>query len=114
VRAYTISVVDVEEFSMAEHKQRLRVSDDASVTETYANRVISTSFDGGSICVTLGTVRCVPAHTDESAADSEPSVHVTARLTLSPSAAVDLVKNVNELLAVARGGQRPPQVKHSH
>jgi hypothetical protein len=99
---------------MAEPKQRLRVSDDASVTETYANRVISATFDGGSICVTLGTIRCVPAHTDESAADSEPSVRVTARLTLSPGAAVDLIRNLSDVLAAARGNIRAPQMRHSH
>ena len=99
---------------MAERKQRLRVLDDVSVAETYANRVISTSFDGGAICVTLGAIRIVPEHTDESAAEGEPRVHVTARLTLSPSAAVELIQNLNSVLAAAGGGQRTPKAEKSH
>jgi hypothetical protein len=99
---------------MAERKQRLRVLDDVRVGETYANRVISTSFDGGAICVTLGAIRLVPEHTDEPATESEPRVHVTARLTLSPSAAVELIQNLNGVLAAAGGGQRPARTEKSH
>jgi hypothetical protein len=100
---------------MGQRKQRLRVEDDVRIAETYANRVICTTFDGGSICVTLGTIRFVPEHTDEPAAESQPRVHITSRLTLSPSAAVDLVKSLNDVLAAARGEKSAPQaVKHSH
>jgi len=79
------------------------VADDGRVDETYANRLISTSFDGGAISVTLGVVRLVPEHTDGPAAEGEPHVHVTARLALSPSTAVDLIKSLNEVLTAARG-----------
>jgi hypothetical protein len=98
-----------------ERKQRLRVVDDGRVGETYSNRLISTSFDGGAICITLGVVRLVPEHTGVPGADGEPHVHVTVRLTLSPGTAVDLIKSLNDVLGAARGEQRGPQHgKHAH
>jgi len=91
------------------------VVDDGRVGETYANRLISTIFDGGAICITLGVVRLVPEHTGVPAADGEPHVQVTVRLTLSPGTAVDLIKSLNDVLGAARGEQRGPQAgKHAH
>jgi hypothetical protein len=113
-RASSTSVVQAWD-EMPERKQRLRVVDDGRVGETYANRLISTSFDGGAICITLGVVRLVPEHTGVPAADGEPHVHVTVRLTLSPGTAVDLIKSLNDVLGAARGEQRGPQAgKHAH
>ena len=84
---------------MADKKPQMTVVDDPSVKETYANKVIGTSFDGGALSITLGVGRFVPKMTDETAKQGTlPAVHVTARLSLSPAAAVELASALKMML----------------
>ena len=84
---------------MADKKPQMAVVDDPSVKETYANKVIGTTFDGGALSITLGVGRFVPKMTDETAKQGAvPAVHVTARLSLSPGAAVELANALKMML----------------
>ena len=94
---------------MTDKKPQMAIVDDPSAKEIYANTLIGTTFDGGAISVTLGVGRFVPKKTDEAPKqDTLPTVHVTARLSLSPTAAVQLanaLKGVLERLSKA-GAER--------
>jgi hypothetical protein len=81
---------------MVEELAKFAVIDNPLVTESYANKLISTSFDGGSIIITFGAVRYATGLQKEG---TPPPVHVTARLALSPAGAVELVNVVTKLLA---------------
>ena|SRR5262252_2850736 len=83
-----------------------RVEDDPHVLEVYGNRLINVSYDGGAVVVTVGAARLVPERIDEAPQQSEqPIVHVTARLALSPSAAVELMNALNGVLgAITKRG----------
>jgi hypothetical protein len=88
----------VEE-TMATERMKLTIVDDPSVRESYANKLISASFDGGAIVVTLGTARFVPEDTTQTPKEGNPpSVHVTERLAISPSGAVELVNALTNIL----------------
>jgi len=82
---------------MGEH-QKLKIIDNPSVAESYANKLIAASFDGGAVVVTLGTMRFVPQQSTETLKDGPPPVHVTARLAISPAGAVELAKALNSML----------------
>ena len=57
------------------------------------------SVNGGALSVTLGVGRFVPKKTDEAPKqDTLPTVHVTARLSLSPTAAVQLANALKGVL----------------
>jgi hypothetical protein len=45
---------------MAEQKPKFRILDNAAVVETYANKFIGSSFDGGAVMLTFGTTRFIP------------------------------------------------------
>lgn len=84
---------------MSEEAQKIRISDDPSIRELYANKLISLSFDGNIVSVTLGTTRYVPEHTGESPRKGSPtSVQVTARLALSAGGAVELANALRTLV----------------
>ena len=84
---------------MAEQKQKFRIHDNATVIETYANKFIGSSFDGGAVMLTFGTARFISEQTDEGPKESPHHVvHVTTRLALSPSCAVELIKGLNAIL----------------
>jgi hypothetical protein len=79
--------------------QKLTIVDNPSVAESYANKLIAASFDGGAVVITLGTMRFVPQQSAERSEEKEvPPVHVTARLALSPAGAVELAKALNSML----------------
>ena len=79
--------------------QKVVVIDNPSVKESYANKVIATSFDGGAVVVTLGTTRFVPEYIAERPIESgAPPVHVTVRLAISPAGAVELINALNATL----------------
>jgi hypothetical protein len=87
-----------------------RVVDDPGLSETYVNKVISSSFDGGALVVTLGASRFVPAGTDEGPKQGEqPPIHVTSRLALSPTAAVELVSVLSNLIGAIQ--HAPPDAQ---
>jgi hypothetical protein len=91
---------------MSEGSKRLKVHDDPSIRETYVNQMVSASFDGGSLILTLGVRRYVPDCVGEPIKPS--SVLVTERLALTPAVAIEMVNSLQGLLAIA--SRRPVAV----
>ena len=89
-----------KDLPMADTQQKPRIQDDAGVLEVYGNKVISAAFDGGAVLITIGTTRFfLPERLDDAPQQGQqPVVHVTARLALSPSAAVELGNALNNIL----------------
>jgi hypothetical protein len=92
---------------MTEQKQKFRIHDNTAVVETYANKFIGSSFDGGAVMLTFGTARFIPsAQTDEAPKEGQhPVVHLTTRLALSPSCAIELIKGLNAILTAVTQAQ---------
>ena len=79
--------------------QKLKIIDNPSVGELYANKLVAASFDGGAVVITLGTARFVPEQSDKAPNEgSVPPVHVTARLAISPAGAVELANALTAML----------------
>jgi orotidine-5'-phosphate decarboxylase len=79
--------------------QTMRLIDAPSVNEIYANKLINTAFDGATVSLTLGTTRLLTERVDQAPDQGQtPTVHVTARVALSPSAAIELVNALTQLL----------------
>jgi hypothetical protein len=79
--------------------QKLKVIDNPSVTESYANKLVTASFDGGAVVITLGATRFVPEEGAKTPREgSSPPVYVTARLALSPAGAVELANALSKML----------------
>jgi hypothetical protein len=76
------------------------VIDDPTVREVYANKLISAQFDGGTVVITMGTHRTTPKRINDRADTSGmmPDVYVSARLALSPPAAVELINVLNGMM----------------
>jgi hypothetical protein len=86
------------EVEMAE-PQKLKVIDNPSVGELYANKLVAASFDGGSVVITLGTARVVLDQNAKAPKEAAPPpVHVTARLAISPAGAVELANALTAML----------------
>jgi hypothetical protein len=83
---------------MASETKTLKFVDDPSVRETYANKLISASFDGGAVIVTLGATRFVPENTAGGKEDNPPPIHVTTRFAVSPGGAVELANALGNML----------------
>jgi hypothetical protein len=83
-----------------------RIEDDPHVLEVYGNKLINVSYDGGAVVVTMGATRFLPERLDDAPQQSQQVVvHVTARLALSPSAAVELINALNNILgAITKKG----------
>jgi hypothetical protein len=84
---------------MADQPPKFKIIDNAAVVETYANKLVAASFDGGAVVLTLGATRFVP----ETAADTPkegalPPVFVTQRLALSPAGAMEVANALNNML----------------
>ena len=93
---------------MANQKPRIR--DNPAILEIYSNKLISTSFDGGALVITMGATRFLPERIDEPPKQGQhPEVYVTSRLALSPSAAVELVNNLNNMLSALSKAQQAQQ-----
>jgi hypothetical protein len=94
---------------VADEQRKPVVIDDAHVGETYANKTIGSSFDGATITVTLGSTRVVPKRVDTPPSGEETlAVYVTARLALTPAAAVELVNTLNGMLSTLAKSQKGP------
>lgn len=79
--------------------QKLKIIDNPSVGELYANKLVAASFDGGAVVITLGTTRFVPEESAKAPKEGTlPPVHVTARLAISPAGAVELTNALNSML----------------
>src|SRR5262245_38464956 len=84
---------------MANEPAKSKILDNPAVSETYANRLIAASFDGGAVVITLGTTRFLPERSAETPKeDSSPPIYVTARLALSPTGATELANALNSML----------------
>jgi hypothetical protein len=92
---------------MTNPNQKLRVVDDPTIRESYGDKIVTTSFHGGVVIVTAGVMRMMPDRIDE-APKRLPDVHVTARLALSPPAAVELVNAISNVLNAATLAQAVP------
>jgi hypothetical protein len=80
-------------------RQRLEIIDNPWVAECYANKLVAASFDGGAVVITLGATRSVPEYLDRTPKEgSPPSLHVTARLAISPAGALELASALNAML----------------
>ena len=89
--------------AMTEARQ-FEIVDNASVAESYANKLIGASFDGGAVVITLGVTRFVPEHsTGTPKQGTPPPVHVAARLALSPSGAVELANALHAFIEDLEG-----------
>ena len=94
---------------MADTQQKPKIEDDPSILETYGNKLVSTSFDGGAVVITMGTARIFPERVDEMPQQGQqPVIHVTARLALSPSAAVELRNALDNILGAMRRAASAP------
>ena len=84
---------------MATERKKFKIVDDPSVRESYANKLISASFDGGAVVVTLGATRFVPEDSDRTPKEATTMpVHVTVRLAISPGGAVELANALGSML----------------
>lgn len=84
---------------MADQQPKSLIIDNPNVQVAYANKFITTSFDGGAVSLTFGTMSLLPERIDTPSPTGAPPVHVSARLTLSPAAAVELLNGLNKILA---------------
>jgi hypothetical protein len=79
-----------------------RVIDNPAIGELYANKLVSASFDGGAVVLTLGVQRMVPDRIedvpDPNHLPGPPTVSVVSRIALSPALAVELVNGISGLL----------------
>ena len=93
---------------MTEAKPKPKVIDNPTVHESFSTKLVTTSFDGGAISVTLGALRFVPDRIDGAPKDSDaPSIHVSTRFAMTPSCAVELINALNQTLSVvATQGQQ--------
>ena len=90
---------------MAEQQQpRFRIQDNPSIVETYANKFLGSVFDGGAVSLTFGTFRVVVEKTGagEPPQGQETVIQVTHRLTLSPTAAVELMNGLNTTITALK------------
>ncbi len=95
--------------TLSNANQKPGIVDDPAIRETYANKVISSAFDGGSIVVTLGCMRINQDRIDTPPTRA-PEVQVSTRLVLSPPAAMELINGLNQILTALsqRQAQPPP------
>ena len=83
---------------------KFRIQDNPSIVETYANKFLGSVFDGGAVSLTFGTIRVVVEKTGggQPAQGQETVIQVTHRLTLSPAAAVELMKGLNTTMTTLK------------
>jgi hypothetical protein len=80
---------------------QFRIQDNPSIVETYANKFLGSVFDGGAVSLTFGTIRVVVEKQVEGS-QRETVIQVTHRLTLSPAAAVELMKGLNTTMTTLK------------
>ncbi|HXG79712.1 MAG TPA: hypothetical protein VNJ31_10290 [Methyloceanibacter sp.] len=78
---------------------KFKIVDNPAIAESYANKLIAASFDGGAVVITLGATRFIPESSiDQPKEGAHLPVHITARIALSPGGAVELAKALNNML----------------
>jgi hypothetical protein len=102
---------------VAEQQQpKFRIQDNLSIVETYANKFVGSVFDGGAVCLTFGTIRVLLEKTGEGPIHGQEAViQITHRLTLSPTAAIELMNGLNSTLTAlkAQAQRATPQPGHA-
>lgn len=88
-------------------KPRVRVLDDPSVREVVATDAVTGLLTDGTLLVTLAARRALP-ETSGAPPSQAPAATVTARLALTPTAAVELVNLLNGLLSAVPGLRLAP------
>jgi hypothetical protein len=98
---------------MAEQpKPKFRIHDNSAIVECYANKFVSSFFDGGGVTLTFGAIRPSPEKTDGRPGDGQlPAVYITHRLTLSPAATVELMNGLNTILSALQQAAQRSQAK---
>jgi hypothetical protein len=89
------------DLTVAEQQQpQFRIHDNPSIVETYANTFLGSVFDGGAVSLTFGTIRVVLEKTGagQPIRGQETVIQVTHRLTLSPTAALELMNGLNTMM----------------
>jgi hypothetical protein len=94
---------------MADKRPPLKIRDDPAVTEVYANKVVSLTFDGHAVMVTFGCGRIVPEQADEPSTSEGAAVCVNCRLALSPPAAMELIKSISNMVTALQKAQAQAQ-----
>jgi hypothetical protein len=94
---------------VAEQQQpKFRIQDNPSIIETYANKCLGAIFDGGAVNLTFGSLRVPFDKTDEGPIPiqgQQSMIQITHRLTLSPTAAIELMNGLNATLTAIRQAQ---------
>src|ERR1700676_520257 len=98
---------------MADTQPSCRINDDLAVTEIYANKIVSTTFDGHAVVITFGTGRILPERTDQQPKEGA-TICVTCRVALSPPAAFELINAINNLMASVQQSQAPKSAVRSN
>jgi hypothetical protein len=73
------------------------IKDDPAIIETYANKIISATFDGHAVVITFGSGRLLPERAD-GLPKEVATFCVNCRVALSPPAAHDLITTINNLM----------------
>ncbi|HEY8264057.1 MAG TPA: hypothetical protein VIG26_06825 [Methyloceanibacter sp.] len=97
---------------MADQAPKFKIVDNTAIIETYANKLIAASFDGGAVVLTLGSTRFVPESGAETPKEGVmPPVYVTQRLALSPGGAMEVANALNNMLKTMGEMQQQQQQK---
>jgi len=95
---------------MVNEKSKFTLVDDPSLRETYADTMISTGFFNGVCVLTMGATRYIPKRTNEAPKDgTAPTVYTTARLAMTPNAAVEVVNVLTNMLNTLSQAERAAQ-----
>jgi hypothetical protein len=63
--------------AMTDEPRKFEIIDNPSIAESYANKLIAASFDGGAVVITFGAARYAPEHSAENPKEgTHPPVHV--------------------------------------
>jgi hypothetical protein len=90
--------------TMEDKKQTFKIKDDLAVTEIYANKIVSTMFDGHAVVVTFGSGRILPERTDEQPKEGA-TICVNCRIALSPPAAIEFANSINSMMKAIQDAQ---------
>ncbi len=97
---------------MVEQKPRFPIHDNTTVIESYANKFVGSFLDGAAVNLMFGALRMDPEKAGGGANEAQqPSIYVTHRLTLSPSAAFELMNNLNTVLSALDAQRKGAQQK---
>lgn len=98
---------------MAGERHKMKVTDDPSVSEIFADQHIATQHTNSITVLTFGCTRIIPERIGGGVNEGyQPRVQTTARLVLTLNAVIDLANTLNVTLArlgVTTGS--PPRIE---